>query len=97
MRLPGISTLLRLPKKRDCSHPADPTRRQITGQDSCRRPAKIIVAVQTIWFDPAFGTYGYDDPRHHEFEIFGNLLDAKRYALARLNRQIRANDPLRYG
>jgi hypothetical protein len=43
MRLPGIRALPRPSKERDCIHPADRFRRQITGQDSCRRPAKIIV------------------------------------------------------
>src|SRR5208282_5284495 len=44
IRLPAMPTLPRLPKKRNFSHPADRSRRQVTGQDSCRRPAKIIVA-----------------------------------------------------
>src|SRR5438094_7820301 len=45
MRLPGIATLPRF-EECDSSHPQTHPGAQVTGQDSCRRPAKIIVVDQ---------------------------------------------------
>src|SRR5205085_7147757 len=47
MRLPGIATLPRF-EECDSSHPQTHPGAQVTGQDSCRRPAKIIVVDQRI-------------------------------------------------
>ena len=46
MRVPGIATLPRF-EERDSSHPQTHPGAQVTGQDSCRRPAKIIVVDQS--------------------------------------------------
>jgi len=61
MCLPGIPSLPRPPKERDCSDPADRSRRQITGQDSCRRPAKIIVANHKLKVEAEKAIEGWDE------------------------------------